>query len=361
MGFSRKNYLRTLQAFLLAGTVGATSIATGANAADQATIDAAIKEGKLVYASNSFAPTTQDELQAEFRKYYGLPDSFEIEGNIGNSSNVISRVNQEIEADAVTVDWVSVNAASFWSTLKKQDGLLEYCSDEYSKLVFTKQVQIMDGGCLFQSINVVVFGLIWNPQYVDGRLTSWSQLADPKYKDAVIFGDVRKSASYLDAYVGLRENNVWTLDWLNRIKEQNPFFLLRSTDIRDRVMAGEFPIAILGFPPRAYQVRDEIKLDASFPTDGVVVAGSYAGILKKAPNPNAAKLWTDFIFSQKGQEILVRLEAIASLRDDVVVPPDVRPFVPVIAEINAVPVDWANLSDDKLTKYREEFRNIFGQ
>src|SRR3546814_6899266 len=99
------------------------------------------------------------------------------------------------------------------------------------------------------------------------------------------------------------------------MKAQNPFFLLRSTDIRDRVMSGEFPIAVLGYPPRAYQVRDQIDMKASFPSEGVVVAGNYGGILADAPHPNAAKLWTDFLFSQKGQEILVRLEAIGSLRE----------------------------------------------
>lgn len=348
------------QAALAAALIVGTCVGA-AFAADQATIDAAKKEGKLVYATNLFAPTTQEELHAAFRKYYDLPDSFAIEGYVGNSSAVVSRISQEIEANAVQVDWVSVNAATFWKDLQQRGELMEYCSEAYKGLTYIKQAEVIDGGCHYQAVALITFGLIWNPQFVEEDLQSWEQLTDPKYKGQIIFGDVRKSAAYLDVYVGLRNNNVWTDEWLNKIKAQEPFFLLRSTDIRDRVMSGEFPIAILGFPPRAYQVRDQVELKASYPKEGVVVAGNYGGILADAPHPNAAKIWTDFLYSKDGQEILIRLEAAASLRGDVEVPPEVRPFVPDLSKIKAVPVDWANLTDSELNAKREHFRSIFGQ
>ena len=344
-------------AFALAFSMGAGQ----AFAVDQATIDAAKKEGMLVYATNLFAPTTQKQLQQAFRDHYKLPASFKMQGYIGSSSAVVSRTSEELKADKVTVDWLAVNFATFWKDLQTRGELMKYCSPEYKGLTYRKQAGVMDGGCEFQSVAAIVFGLLWNPQYVKEDLQSWSQLTDPKYKGQIIFGDVRKSAAYLDAYYGLRTNKVWTDEWLQKIKAQNPFFLLRSTDIRDRVMAGEFPIAILGYGPRAYQVRDQIKLDVSWPKEGVVVDGNYGGILAKAPHPNAAKLWNDFIFSKAGQEILIKLEAIATLRSDVNIPKEVQPFVPNLGKIHAVPVDWANLTKAKLDPMREDFRKTFGQ
>jgi iron(III) transport system substrate-binding protein len=330
-------------------------------AADQATIDAAKKEGTLVYSTNLFAPTTQKELQQAFREHYKLPDSFKMQGYIGSSSAVVSRTSEELKANKVTVDWLAVNFATFWKDLQKRGELMKYCSPEYKALTYRKQAGVIDGGCEFQSVAAIIFGLMWNPQYVKEDLQSWNQLTDPKYKGQIIFGDVRKSAAYLDAYYGLRSNKVWSDEWLQKIKAQNPFFLLRSTDIRDRVMSGEFPIAILGYGPRAYQVRDQVKLNVSWPKEGVVVDGNYGGILAKAPHPNAAKLWNDFLFSKAGQEILVRLEAISTLRSDVDVPKDVRPFVADLGKIHALPVDWANLTKPKLDAMREDFRKTFGQ
>ena len=284
-----------------------------------------------------------------------------MQGYIGSSSSVVSRTTEELQANKVTVDWLAVNFATFWKNLQKRGELMKYCSPEYKGLTYRKQAGVLDGGCEFQSVAAIVFGLLWNPQYVKEDLQSWAQLTDPKYKGLIIFGDVRKSAAYLDAYYGLRTDKVWTDEWLQKIKAQKPFFLLRSTDIRDRVMSGEFPIAILGYGPRAYQVRDQVKLDASWPKEGVVVDGNYGGILAKAPHPAAAKLWNDFIFSKQGQEILIKLEAIATLRSDVDIPKEVQPFVPNLGKIKAAPVDWANLTKAKLDPIREDFRKIFGQ
>jgi iron(III) transport system substrate-binding protein len=238
---------------------------------------------------------------------------------------------------------------------------MKYCSPEYKGLTYRQKAGVLDGGCNFQAVAIIIFGLLWNPAYVKEDLQSWAQLTDPKYKGLIIFGDVRKSGAYLDAYYGLRTDKVWTDAWLEKIKAQNPFFLLRSTDIRDRVMSGEFPIAILGYGPRAYQVRKQAKLSVSWPKEGVVEDGNYGGILAKAPHPNAAKLWNDFIFSKKGQEILIKLEAIATLRSDVNIPAEVKPFVPDLGKVKAVPVDWEHLTKAKLDPMREDFRKFFGQ
>ena len=355
---NRRCVLRTCFAFIALGLALSTKVAL---AIDPAVVAAAKKEGALSYATNTFAPTTQKELQAAFRKHYGLPDSFKIDAFVGKSSDVVARVSQEVEAKRVTVDFVSVNVVTFWHELQDHGEILKYCSDEYKHLTYRAQTKVLDGGCEFQALTVGAFGLMWNPAYIKDDITTWAQLTNPKYKDKIIFGDVRKSAAYLDTYVGLRENKFWTRDWLEKIKAQNPFFLVRSTDIRDRVMSGEFPVAILAVPRRAYQVREQVTLKVSFPTDGVVLYGSYAGILKRAPHPNAAKLWTDFLFSKEGQEILSRIEAIISLRSDLNIPAAVKPYLPDLTKIKAAKMDWMGLTEKVRTKYRNEFRGIFSK
>lgn len=358
---SRKGVEYRLAKVVLAAVVTWGVSSASAFAADQATIDAAKKEGALVYNTNLFAPTTQKALQKAFREHYKLPDSFKIQGYIGSSSSVVSRTTEEVQANKVTVDWLAVNFVTFWKKLQDQGALLKYCSPEYKSLAYLKKAGVYDGGCEFKPVAAIVFGLMWNPQYVKENLDSWAKLTDPKYKGLLIVGDVRKSAAYLDAYYGLRKNNVWNDQLMQKVKAQKPFFLVRSTDIRDRVMSGEFPIAVFGYGPRAYQIRDQVKLDVSWPKEGVTVDGNYGGILAKAPHPNAAKLWNDFLFSKEGQEILVKLEAISTLRSDVQVPADVRPYIADLGKINALPVDWADLTKDKLDKVREGFRDVFGK
>ncbi len=350
---------RHVVAAVAAASLG-VCLVSEARAADQALIDAAIKEGVISYATNLMAPTSQKVIEAAFRKAYKLPDSFKVEAYTPSMTQVIPRVNQEIAANNVKIDWVGLNAPAFWAQLREKGELLEYCSPEYKTLDLRDKVGAVDGGCLFQTTAAVTFGLIWNPKYVKEDLQSWSQLTDPKYKGLFVFGDLRKAGSYLDTYIGLRQGNVWNDDFLKAIKAQEPFFEVRSTAIRDKVMTGEFPIAILGYPARAYQVRDKVKLSASYPKEGVVVLGHYGGILKKAPHPNAAKLWTDFMFSKAGQEALIEYEAIASLRSDAKPTPAVAPYVPDFTKTKAIPVDWLKLDNATRDKHREEFRAMFG-
>ena len=151
-----KGWFATLAAVLI-GVPGA------ALAADQATIDAAKKEGGLSYATNLFAPITQTQLQDAFRKKYGLDDSFKMEGYTPASSQVVARVGQEVTAKNVKIDWVGVNIASFWADLKARGELLEYCSPEYKKLDLIPKMGVVDGGCFYQAVATNTFGIIWNP------------------------------------------------------------------------------------------------------------------------------------------------------------------------------------------------------
>ena len=177
---SRRGFQSRLAQVAVAAVVAWGISSATAFAADQAMIDAAKKEGALVYATNLFAPTTQKELQKAFRDHYKLPDSFKMQGYIGTSSSVVSRTTEELQANKVTVDWLAVNFATFWRNLQKRGELMKYCSPEYKGLTYIKKAGVLDGGCEFQSVAAIVFGLLWNPQFVKEDLQSWNSADRPQ-------------------------------------------------------------------------------------------------------------------------------------------------------------------------------------
>lgn len=327
-------------------------------AADQATIEAAKKEGELVHTDNFFAPDRVATFHNAFRKKYGLPESFNIRHNTFNSSAVVSRIDQEIKADRVATDWVMVNAATFWKELERRGALMEYCSPEYKAVTLAKRANLLQEDCLFQPGAANTFSIIWNPRDVKDDITSWAQAVDPKFAGKVVTGDPRKSEAYLDTFIGLKA--LLGIDWFKKLAAQKPFFLSRSTDMRDRVVSGEYPLWFPGFGQRAYQVREQIKLKVAFASEGVPVQGMYSGILKKAPHPNAAKLWTDFVFSQEGQSLIMEVEAVNAVRPDVAIPEPVKPYMRPIADLKIMPMDWLGLNEQTRDKAREEFRDLFG-
>jgi iron(III) transport system substrate-binding protein len=99
------------------------------------------------------------------------------------------------------------------------------------------------------------------------------------------------------------------------------------------------------------------KLKFMFPTEGSVLLPQSMFILKKAPHPNAAKLWVDFVLSEEGQTILVKGEAMVSGRSGFKSP--LPEYAPSIDSLKLISVDWAALSADKLKLLRDEWTGVF--
>jgi iron(III) transport system substrate-binding protein len=349
---------RAAIAALTAGLCLCTTLALAQGAPDartKALIEGAQKEGELVYIDNLMAPESRKAMHEAFLKRYGLKN-FKITPYLLKSSEVIARVDQELKADRVSADWVLVNVATFWRDLEKRRALMEYCSPEYAAFTALAQAGVPDGGCYFKASLGVAFTPMWNPKYVKEDLDSWEKIVDPKYKGQIIFSDPLKGAVYLDTYIGMRK--VLPVSWFKKMAGLKPFFLVRSTDIRDKIMTGEYAIAVLGYAPRAYQVRKDVELKVSYPKEGVVVLGSFAGIMAKAAHPNAAKLWTDFFYSKEGMAILRKHEAVIAGRGDLAPDTEVEKFVPSISKLKIIKVDWDKLTEKDRKAARAEYESI---
>jgi iron(III) transport system substrate-binding protein len=111
-------------------------------------------------------------------------------------------------------------------------------------------------------------------------------------------------------------------------------------------------------PTRAYQYNQKgARLKFMLPEEGAVLLPQNMFILAKAPHPNAAKLWVDFILSEEGQAIVVKSEAMVSGRTGFKSPlPD---YAPSIDSLKLINVDWQGLSEEKLKTMREEWVQVF--
>jgi iron(III) transport system substrate-binding protein len=94
-----------------------------------------------------------------------------------------------------------------------------------------------------------------------------------------------------------------------------------------------------------------------FPKEGVVLLPQEMFILAKAPHPNAAKLWLDFVLSETGQTILAKKEALISGRTGFKSP--LPEYSPNIDSLHLIKVDWEHISPDKLKQIREDWKSIF--
>jgi ABC-type Fe3+ transport system substrate-binding protein len=318
-------------------------------------IDGAKKEGSLTYWDGVIQPETNDALTAAFRKFYGLPSGFQVHYQLLATAPLVTRIEQEINAGRVTVDVAAVGYPSWVFERAAAGDALEYDSPRYESYADVIARGLGRKG-FFAFNGAYLFVPMWNADRIrfDGR--SWRDVINAVPAGRLSTGDVSKSAAYLATYAGQRD--VLGLDYFKTVAAMKPSFLIRSEQIAGRLVTGEDLMAFSGMPTRAYQYNQKgARLKFMLPEEGAVLLPQNMFILTRAPHPNAAKLWVDFILSEQGQAIIVRGEAMVSGRSGFVSPlPD---YAPGIDSLRLFNVDWQRLPDAKLRELREEWIGVF--
>jgi iron(III) transport system substrate-binding protein len=117
--------------------------------------------------------------------------------------------------------------------------------------------------------------------------------------------------------------------------------------------AGEYPISVVIYPERAEQLKAKGQtVEWVKTTDPILVNMDIMGIAAKAPHPNAAKLFFNYVLSKEAQMILHSRHRISAR-------PDIPPLVPSMdpKKLPLIPLDPAIPTNANIVR---EFRSVFG-
>ncbi|MDO8597086.1 MAG: extracellular solute-binding protein [Sulfuricaulis sp.] len=321
----------------------------------RALIAAAAKEGELSSWDAVIQPATHNVLYEAFLKQYGLPASFKVNYSLSVTTNLVTRVDQELSAGRVTMDTIAI-ASLPWVHAKVNGGhVMRYDSPQYAayKQVFEKGLG-KEGYFAFNG--AYLFVPMWDAGKLNFKGTSWQDVIGAVPSGRMSVGDAGLSLTYLATYMGLKP--VLGIDYFRKLAAMKPTFVVRSESIANQVVTGQDSFAYSGMPTRAYQFNKRgAKLKFMLPKEGVVLLPQAMFILAKAPHPSAAKLWLDFILSEAGQKILVENEALISGRTGFVSPiPD---YAPPIDKLNVIKIDWDKITAEDQSKAKAEWLSIF--
>jgi iron(III) transport system substrate-binding protein len=197
---------------------------------------------------------------------------------------------------------------------------------------------------------------IWNADILKFDGKSYRDVLNAAVPGRFSIGDVVQSESHLTTYAGLRQ--VLDVEFFKEMAKKKPTFVGRSEQSAQRILTGQDVIAFGGNPSRVHQSNQKgAKLRILYPAEGFTFLPQLTFVLAKAPHPNAAKLWIDFVLSEKGQQILAEKEALISGRKGFKSP--IPAIAPDFASLKIIPVDWEKITADRLMKYREEWITIF--
>ena len=341
--------------FLLCAS-GASSV----SAASKEMIAAAIKEGELSWLDAIIVPESAKVFAEAFKKEYGLPDTFKIKHERLATGPISTRVTEEVKANRVTIDIFAAAVPAFFADLKDANALLKYDSPEYKDYSQARKVGLPNEPGYWQSAIAFTQIPLTNPKLYPKKITSWYDLLDPGLKGGKLsLPTVAAGGGPLYSYVGWRKVLPKSF-FMDIYKQQVTYDRGSSVDATQQLLQGNSLVAVTAaFRIVQTAAQSGVELVAHFPKEGVLLLGQPYGILAKAPHPNAARLFIDFLYSEQGMKLYVDLEGVITLRDGMKVPEKIRKYSPPISEINAIPMDWKNLDSQTLKQYQDEFKEIF--
>jgi iron(III) transport system substrate-binding protein len=313
MEFSVVHSARKLGAITILAGVALT--AATAWAQDAALIEAAKKEGTVSIFTSTDAEQSQ-KLQDAFTKKYGIKIAYNDLGTNGAYNQVIS----ESAAGQLTGDIVWSSAMDLQMQLVQDGYAAEYASPEAAHIPEWANFKNMLYGTTVEPI-----GVIYNtkalsedqlPKTYADMITFLRQNKDKLQGKVATFDPEKSGSGFLHHSNDAKQRkDFW--DLAKAMGEDGAKTYSSSGNMKETVVSGENVIAINIIGSYALQwVKESPNLGVHFASDYTPAFSRLALITNKAPHPNAAKLFLDFMLSQEGQSALAE-GGLPSVRKDV--------------------------------------------
>jgi putative spermidine/putrescine transport system substrate-binding protein len=162
---------------------------------------------------------------------------------------------------------------------------------------------------------VISFGV--NTKMVKDVPTTWADLLKPEYKNMIALnGDPREAGAALAgvfaaalANGGSVKNVAAGIAFFNKLKAEGNFVPVAAVTPAT-IGSGQTPITIdwdyLNLGYKSILAKQGIPWTVVVPKTGVYGAFYAQAINANAPNPNAAKLWEQFLYSDQGQLLFLK-------------------------------------------------------
>lgn len=303
-------------------------------------IEGARKEGGLNWIGVYSEPQQARRILAAFKKEYGLPNLHAEYSYVG-TGELISRVNQLLNAHRNNFDIVWTSSWAWYKDLLKAGQLMKYNSPYYKQFTLSNKAGMSEPG-YWVSDAYAQAPLFNTKALADHHIknfngTSYAQFADPNLKGLIALPDPYTSVSTAQAFIGLVR--VMGKDWLKKVAQNNPVLRAKSSQGRAWVASGEFPVT-LGYAKDAVKLKaSQVPIKYVYPKEGVVLLPFAPVIMHSAPDPDAAKLFIDYISSAKGaQDVMDSGSAMLFGRPGVKSPDP--SILPAWEDIKVIPMNW---------------------
>jgi iron(III) transport system substrate-binding protein len=324
------------------------AFAANAQESSPAMVAAAEKEGKVVWYA-SVDVKVAEAVKEEFKKAYPKID---VEVERTGSERVLQRINQEYQSNIHNVDVVNSSDASHFIFWKQQKWLAHHVPPDAAK--FPENGKDPEG--YYFAWRSTLSPIAYNTNLVKESEApkSYKDLLDPKWKGKLTKAHPGYSGTALTGTYALVKVLGW--GYFEQLAKQGVQQLQSTTATPKSIASGERAVMVDGNEYNIFiEMQKKSPVKPVYATEGTPFVTSPTAVFEKAPHPNAARLFQNFLYTPKIQQLIVDKGGQRSLHPDVKEPPERTP----LSKIKLLPDD-AKGQLSQVAEIKKKYTAIFG-
>jgi iron(III) transport system substrate-binding protein len=321
--WSRRDVLKASSAVAAGALVTPARVlaaAPPATAITPALIEAAKKEGKVIYYTSIDLPIGERIAKAFEAKYPGISVRVERTG----AERVFQRISQEYASRIHAVDVVNSSDAAHFIVWKRQ-GILEPFVPEDVAKYYKPEHKDPDGQHAAFRVNLCVIGYNTNLVKKEDAPKSYADLLDPKWAGKIVKAHPGYSGTIMTATQQMVRDIGW--GYFEKLAKQRIMQVQSASDPPKKLALGERAVMADGNEYNLLQIKAKKgPVEIVYPVEGTPFVVGPNAIFKAAPNPNAARLFQLFCFSTDCQQLIVDIGKLRSMHPQIKETDGRRPF-----------------------------------
>ena len=327
--------------FIILAAVALSVTAVSGASSQTLDLEAAKKEGKVVIYG-TIVPQVMTVIERGFQAKYGIKTEYWR----ADATKVIDRVLTEWRSGRPAFDVVTGARGAI--ALGKPDNVYA----KFSPATASKfPVKYKDPDGQLTAWRVTPVGVLYNTEMVKAADVpkTLDDLLDSRWLGKITMPDPSTHASTAQYLWNLEQvkKEKW-MDFIRALAKQKPLLQESYSTVPSAIVRGE---SALGISYIQYTVQTKGPISFA-PIDKVFADPTDAAVGAKAINPNAAKLFVDYLCSAEGQKMIAET-------GEFVLAPGIFPAIKGADKVVASMLFMNDISAEKLAKLQSDFRPLF--